>query len=93
MAQRAGSDVSLYQWHWQSGRILRAQGRPEEALQAYRLATDTLANIRLDVAERSDRSFRRDVAPLYFELADLLLARTPMLASSEAVRSNPPVSG
>ena len=88
VAQRAGSDASLYQWHWQSGRILRAQGKPEEALQSYRLATDTLANIRLDVAERSDRSFRRDVAPLYFELADLLLARTPMLASSDAVRSN-----
>ena len=87
-AQRAGSDASLYQWQWQSGRILRAQGKPEEALQAYRLATDTLANIRLDVAERSDRSFQRDVAPLYFELADLLLSRTPMLTSQEAVQQN-----
>jgi CHAT domain-containing protein len=87
-AQRASSAASLYQWQWQSGRILRAQGKAEEAIQAYRLATDTLANIRLDVAERSDRSFHRDVAPLYFELADLLLARTPLLASNEAVQQN-----
>jgi len=87
-AQHASSAASLYQWQWQSGRILRAQDKAEEAIQAYRLATDTLANIRLDVAERSDRSFHRDVAPLYFELADLLLARTPMLASNEAVQQN-----
>jgi len=87
-AQRVSSAASLYQWQWQSGRILRAQGNAEEAIQAYRLASDTLANIRLDVAERSDRSFHRDVAPLYFELADLLLARTPMLASNEAVQQN-----
>ena len=87
-AQRASSAASLYQWQWQSGRILRAQGKAEEAIQAYRLATDTLANIRLDVAERSDRSFHRDVAPLYFELADLLLARTSLLASNEAVQQN-----
>jgi len=87
-AQRAGSDASLYQWQWQSGRILRAQGEADQALQAYRLATDTLANIRLDVANRSERSFQRDVAPLYFELADLLLARTPMLASREAIQHN-----
>ena len=87
-AQRASSAASLYQWQWQSGRILRAQGKEEEALQAYRLATDTLADIRMDVAERSDRSFQRDIAPLYFELADLLLARTPMLASNEAVQQN-----
>ena len=88
VAQREGSDASLYQWQWQSGRILRGQGKPDEALQAYRLANDTLANVRLDVAERSDRSFQRDVAPLYFELADLLLARTPLLASNEAIQQN-----
>lgn len=88
VAQRTGSGTSLYQWHWQAGRILSAQGKPEEALLAYRLATGVLANIRLHVAGRSDRSFQRDVAPLYFELAELLLARTPMLTSSEAVRSN-----
>lgn len=87
-AQREGSDASLYQWQWQSGRILRAQGKPDEALQAYRLASDTLASVRLDVAERSDRGFQRDVAPLYFELADLLLARTPLLASNEAIQKN-----
>ena len=87
-AQRAGSDASLYQWQWQSGRILHAQGKPEQALQAYRLATDTLTDIRLHVAERSNRSFYRDVAPLYFELADLLLARTPLLTSNESVQQN-----
>lgn len=87
-AQREGSDASLYLWQWQSGRILRAQGKPDEALQAYRLANDTLARVRPDVAQRSDRSFRRDVAPLYFEMADLLLARTPRLASTEAKQQN-----
>lgn len=87
-AQSAGSDASLYQWQWQSGRILRALGRTEDALRAYRLAADTLSDIRLRVAERSDRSFRRDVAPLYFELADLLLSRKPEAVSSEAAQQN-----
>ena len=87
-AQRTGSNASLYRWHWQTGRILRAQGKSEAALQAYRLATDALDSVRLAVAERSDRSFQRDVAPLYFELADLLLTRTPSLESATAIQEN-----
>ena len=88
VAQRARSDASLYQWQWQSGRILRAQENPDAALQAYRLATATLSNIWLNVADRSERGFRRDIAPLYFEIADLLLARTATLASTSDVRRN-----
>ncbi|MFB2769970.1 CHAT domain-containing protein [Pelatocladus sp. BLCC-F211] len=36
---------SLYLWYWQTGRILKSQNRPREAIAAYEQAVSTLENI------------------------------------------------
>jgi CHAT domain-containing protein/Tfp pilus assembly protein PilF len=75
-AQRVQAPESLYRWHWQTGRILRAQDRSEDALTAYRQAAQTLQSIRSELgvgAGASRASFRDTGGPVFFELADLLL--------------------
>ena len=65
-----------YQWQWQLGRILKAQGDTEEAITAYTQATDNLQSLRSDlVAISSDvqYSFQSKIEPVYRELAALLL--------------------
>jgi len=69
------SDLS-YQWQWQLGRIVKAQGEREEAILAYTQSVATLKSIRSDlVAISSDIqfSFKESVEPVYRELAALLL--------------------
>ncbi len=80
----AAADL-LYRWHWQDGRIHRAAGRPDEAIAAYRLAVHHLQSIRADLALNlagGKSSFRSVLGPVYFELADLLLARGASLGSA-----------
>ena len=77
-AQRADAPEALYRWHWQSGRILRAQGRSAAAVHSYQQAVYTLESIRQDLStdlRSGATSFRQSVGPVYFELADLLLQR------------------
>ncbi|NER20438.1 MAG: CHAT domain-containing protein [Symploca sp. SIO1C2] len=65
-----------YQWQWQLGRILKEQGKPEEAIVAYTQSKNILKSIRSDlVAISSDVqfSFKESVEPVYRELAELLL--------------------
>jgi CHAT domain-containing protein len=62
-------------WHWQEGRLLRAQGR-SEAIAAYALAVGDLARLRQDLATTDQAvqfSFRDQVEPLYKEYVQLLL--------------------
>ena len=40
---------SLYVWEWQTGRILKAQGKTTEAISAYEQAINTLEPIRRDI--------------------------------------------
>jgi CHAT domain-containing protein len=75
-AQQANVPESLYRWHWQTGRLLRASGKDDEAVQAYRRAISTLQPIRFEFSTgyRGRRySFRDSIGPVFFELADLLL--------------------
>ncbi len=65
-----------YQWQWQLGRILKAQGKTSEAIVAYTQATENLQALRGDiVAISSDLqySFSSEIEPVYRELAILLL--------------------
>jgi CHAT domain-containing protein len=75
--QAAGAaNDSLYQWFWQSGRILKAQKQPDAALLSYRQAIATLQTIRSDilVANKGFQFDLRDsVEPLYRETIDLLV--------------------
>lgn len=62
---------SLYLWEWQTGKILLAQGRQEEAINAYETAIATLESIRDDLltANRDIQfDFRDTVEPIYREL-------------------------
>src|SRR5207253_1153668 len=73
--QQAVIPEALYRWHWQTGRLLKALGKPEEAIGAYRRAVYALQSIRpeLTVTSGAQLSFRDSIGPVYFELADLLL--------------------
>lgn len=65
-----------YQWQWQLGRLLWAQGDEKGAIAAYREAVKLLKTLRSDlVAMNPDVqfSFREDVEPVYRQYVDLLL--------------------
>lgn len=83
--QRAGED-SRYLWEWQVGRIYRAQGKTEAAIQAYTQVVETLEAIRSDLLV-SDRElqfdFRDSVEPIYRELIALQLG-IPETAATKA---------
>ena len=75
-AQEAQAPESLYQWEWQTGRLLKAMNKPADALLAYQRALSTLQPIRNELSYgsvRPDKTFRETIGPLFFEVADLLL--------------------
>lgn len=75
-AQSVNASELTYQWQWQLGRILKAQGDTERAIASYTLATESLQGLRSDlIAISSDvqYSFREEIEPVYRELAALLL--------------------
>ena len=76
ITQSINAKELTYQWQWQLGRILKAQGNTERAIAAYTQATNNLQSLRSDlVAMSSDvrYSFRQKIEPVYRELAALLL--------------------
>jgi CHAT domain-containing protein len=79
-AQQASAPESVYRWHWQAGRLLRAIGEPAQAIASYRQVVAVLAGVRYELAQASARgegAFRDAVGPVFFELIDLLLATAP----------------
>src|SRR5262245_40006405 len=77
-AQQVNAPESLYQWEWQTGRVLRRLGNVDDAIGAYRRAVRTLQSIRPELSVSygtPQTSFRDSVGPVYFELVDLLLQR------------------
>ena len=76
ITQSINATELTYQWQWQLGRILKAQGNTQKAIAAYTQATKNLQSLRSDlVAISSDvqYSFREQIEPVYRELAALLL--------------------
>jgi CHAT domain-containing protein len=87
-AQEAEMPEALYRWEWQSGRVLKAQGKADEAIAAYRRAVQTLQPIRHDITlgygnARAHATFRDAQGPMFFELADLLFAQADKAADPE----------
>ncbi len=75
-AQTLNASDIAYRWQWQLGRLLKAQGKQQEAIATYSQAFSTLQTIRSDlVAMNPDVqfSFRESVEPVYRQLVDLLL--------------------
>lgn len=80
IAQAINAPHIAYQWQWQLGRILKAQGEIKQATSAYEVAFTTLKSLRSDlVAINSDIqfSFREAVEPVYREYVQLLLNPEP----------------
>lgn len=93
LAQQLQSPQILYRWQWQMGRLLRDQGKTQEAIAQYREAVRTLREAWCDVAagygNRTLRtSFREGIGGLYFQLADLLLQQADTLTEPKAVQRN-----
>ena len=88
-AQSINARELTYQWQWQLGRILKAQGNKDSAIAAYTQATDSLQSLRSDlVAISSDvqYSFREEIEPVYRELAALLLQPEASQANLDRAR-------
>jgi CHAT domain-containing protein/Tfp pilus assembly protein PilF len=76
LAQGINAPDIAYQWQWQLGRLLEAEGEKEKAIAPYTAATKTLQSIRSDLAAVSSEaqfSFQESVEPVYRELIGLLL--------------------
>ncbi|MGP1385217.1 MAG: CHAT domain-containing protein [Thainema sp.] len=76
LAQAINASSIVYQWQWQLGQILNAQGDTERAIQAYSQAIQTLQDLRSDLVAVNPEvrfSFREGVEPIYRELVGLLL--------------------
>jgi len=87
-AQQADAPEILYRWQWQAGRVLKAQGKPAEAILAYQHAIYTLGSVRPDLVASGSRStFRESVGPVYFQFADLLLEQSGTLSDPQQVRT------
>ena len=74
-AQQVDAPESLYRWQWQAGRLLRAMGSRDEAIEAYRSSIITLQTIRQEAPEAyatTATSFRESAGRAYFEMIDLL---------------------
>lgn len=93
LAQETQNPEALYQWEWQTGRLLAALGRAEEAIASYRRAIQSLQPIRNDLyltyaSRPGSASSREAVGRVYFELVDLLLRQSDALTDPDRVQSN-----
>jgi CHAT domain-containing protein len=89
-AQQTDAPDALYRWQWQLGRIHRAAGKLELALEDYRQAVATLKEIRDQLvpgAAGAEAAFREAVEPIYVDLVDLLLARSARTDSKSEKRA------
>ncbi|MCL1464665.1 CHAT domain-containing protein [Argonema galeatum] len=81
LAQANNAEDIAYRWQWQLGRLLKAEGRTQDAITAYTEAVITLQSLRSDLATINPDvqfSFRDSVEPVYRQLFDLLLQPPPV---------------
>lgn len=75
--QQSGSNKLEYLWHRQLGQLFKHQGKLDAATNAYRQAITSFTPVRARDATTGycakTEGFRERIAPVYFELADLLL--------------------
>lgn len=89
-SQEALAQDVLYRGLWACARCLKANGDIEEAITAFREAISALNPIRRDVlasrgaGPESATMFRTEVGPVYFGLADLLIARSRQIGDPDA---------
>lgn len=77
--QKAQAPEAVYMWESQAGRLLKNEGKHEEAIMAFKSAVDTLQAVRqaMSGGDRTGRiSYREAVEPVYYGLADLYLLKS-----------------
>ena len=78
-----------YRWQWQEGRLLKAEGEIDQAINAYKRAVDDLQAVRpVLAAGNMGRSgdFRGEAGQLYLGLADLLLKKADASTGSQSIQ-------
>jgi tetratricopeptide (TPR) repeat protein len=88
VAQQVNAPESLYLWQWQTARLLKALGKKEEAISAFRNCIHTLQSIRQEMSTcygNPQISYRESVEPIYFGFADLLLQHVASMKKPEQV--------
>jgi CHAT domain-containing protein len=91
-AQQVHAPESLHLWQWQTGRLLRALGDAQPAIEAYERAVATVQAMRpewLRGVGQGPTAFRTSLGPLYFELADLLLRQAAALEARRGEGASP----
>ncbi len=83
-AQQADDKESLYRWTWLTARLLRKSGDIKKSIPVYKQAIELLADIKQDLILGSPDAYRRRVAPLYIEYADLLLTESDKVNKKQA---------
>lgn len=87
-AQQSEADELLVRWHWQTGRIFRAQRQPDKALDAYRRAYAVYQGRALAPPASNEPLLPiESPAAALLELADLLLARSARVAEPAGARA------
>ena len=82
-------DIS-YRWKWLEGRLLKAQGHNDQAINAYQHAVDDLQKIRhiLATAQTGSKTdFKHEAGQLYMALADLLLKNSESLTDQNKLNA------
>jgi CHAT domain-containing protein len=80
IAQEINAPEILYRWQWQLGRLLKAQGKKEQAIALYQQAIKSTQLIQVDLASSNQDiqfSFQDSIEPIYRELVSLLLQPSP----------------
>jgi CHAT domain-containing protein len=89
-AQQAAAPESVYRWHWQIGRILKAKGDTTGAIASYRQSVAVLQSVRFAMSHgyaTGEGSFRETVGPVFFELVDLMLQTAPPASETAAYQA------
>ena len=77
-ASTTQTNKSLYQWHWQKGRIYVSLGQTEQAITAYERAIAFLPTVKkLALGQERQLDFAHEIEPIYRELLHLLLSNNP----------------
>lgn len=82
---------SLYLWEWQTGRILKAMDRMDEAIASYEQSVTTLQDIQGNIAAAGrdlQLDFRDTVEVIYRQLVDLRVRQAEASTSEPALQAN-----
>ncbi|BAY81275.1 hypothetical protein NIES267_07510 [Calothrix parasitica NIES-267] len=76
LAQQVNANDITYRSQWQLGRVLKAKGETQQAIDVYQQAVSSIKSLRADLASASPDvqfSFRDEVEPIHRQLVSLLV--------------------